>query len=43
LWFAFRVLIEKQPVGVAITEGRRIGMKAEMENAVLQWLANGAI
>lgn len=43
LWFAFRVLIEKAPVGVAISEGRRIGMKPEMENTVLQWLATGAI
>lgn len=43
LWFAYRVLIEKAPVGIAIAEGRRIGMKPEMENTVLQWLANGAI
>lgn len=43
IWFAFRVLIEKAPVGVAISEGRQIGMKPQMENAVLQWLANGAI
>jgi uncharacterized protein (TIGR01244 family) len=43
LWFAFRVLIEKAPVGVAISEGRQIGMKPEMENAVFKWLASGAI
>jgi protein tyrosine phosphatase (PTP) superfamily phosphohydrolase (DUF442 family) len=43
IWFAFRVLVEKAPVGSAIAEGRRIGMKPEMENAVLQWLAYGAI
>ncbi|MCI0442680.1 hypothetical protein L0152_05620 [bacterium] len=43
MWFAFRVLIEKAPIGTAIAEARQIGMKPEMENAVLQWLANGAI
>jgi hypothetical protein len=43
MWFAFRVLIEKAPVGTAIAEARQIGMKPEMENEILQWLANGAI
>jgi protein tyrosine phosphatase (PTP) superfamily phosphohydrolase (DUF442 family) len=43
LWLAFRVLIENAPVGTAISEGRMIGMKPEMENTVLQWLANGAM
>ena len=43
LWFAFRVLIEKAPVDIAISEGRQIGMKPEMEDAVLRWLANGPV
>jgi uncharacterized protein (TIGR01244 family) len=38
LWFAYRALIEKAPVSVALDEGRLIGMKPELEAKLLSWV-----
>jgi protein tyrosine phosphatase (PTP) superfamily phosphohydrolase (DUF442 family) len=43
IWLAYRVFIEKAPIQIAIAEGRQIGMKPPMEEAVLHWLSNGSI
>jgi uncharacterized protein (TIGR01244 family) len=40
LWFAYRVLSEKAPLGVALKEARAIGMKPEMEEAIFNWVVN---
>jgi uncharacterized protein (TIGR01244 family) len=38
LWFAYRVLIEKASLPQALKEGRRIGMKPAMEDAVFEFI-----
>lgn len=38
LWLAYRVLVERAPVTVAVAESRRIGIKPAMEHSVLRWL-----
>ena len=38
LWFAYRVLIEKAPLEVAVTEGRIIGMRKDLENSLYDWV-----
>lgn len=40
LWFAYRVLIEKSPLPVALIEGRQIGMKPDLEDALFTWVIN---
>jgi|GEM_PF-2541508 len=38
IWFAYRVLVNKASLAVALKEARRIGMKPEMEDAVFDWV-----
>lgn len=38
LWFAYRVLMEKAPLPIALIEGRQIGMKPELEDALFAWV-----
>jgi uncharacterized protein (TIGR01244 family) len=38
LWFAYRVLMEKAPLPIALIEGRQIGMKPELEDALFTWV-----
>lgn len=38
LWFAYRVLIDKAPLPLALIEGRQIGMKPELEDALFTWV-----
>lgn len=38
LWFAYRVLVEKAPLAQGMKEGRKIGMKQEMEDAVFEFI-----
>lgn len=38
LWFGYRVLVEKAPLAQALKEGRRIGMKPAMEDAVFEFI-----
>ncbi len=38
LWFGYRVLIDKAPLPVALQEARLIGIKPELENAMIDWL-----
>ena len=38
LWFAYRVLVNKAPLAVALKEARRIGMKPAMEDTVFDWV-----
>lgn len=38
LWFAYRVLVEKAPLARALKEGRKIGMKPAMEDAVFEFV-----
>jgi uncharacterized protein (TIGR01244 family) len=38
LWFANRILIDKYPLEQALKEGRKIGMKPELENDLFLWL-----
>lgn len=40
LWFAYRVLEQDIPVEQAISEGRKIGMRPELENALYLWIAD---
>ena len=40
LWFAYRVLVEKAPLPLALIEGRQIGMKPELEDALFTWVIN---
>lgn len=40
LWFAYRVLIEKAPLGVALKEARKIGLKQELEDSLFNWVVN---
>jgi uncharacterized protein (TIGR01244 family) len=39
LWFGYRVVIEKAPLGMALKEARLIGIKPELEDAMFNWLA----
>jgi hypothetical protein len=43
LWFAYRVVIEKAPLALALKEGRRIGMQPAMEDMVFQWVTNPSL
>ena len=38
LWFAYRVLVEKAPLAQGMKEGRKIGMKPAMEDAVFEFI-----
>ena len=38
LWFAYRVLVENAPLARALKEGRKIGMKPAMEDAVFEFI-----
>jgi uncharacterized protein (TIGR01244 family) len=38
LWFAYRILIDKYPFDQALKEGRKIGMKPDLENELFFWL-----
>ncbi len=38
LWFAYRVLVEKASLAQAMKEGRKIGMKPAMEDAVFEFI-----
>lgn len=40
IWLAYRVTIEGASIPVAVEEGRRIGMNAGMEHAVLYWISH---
>lgn len=40
VWFAYRVLVEKAPLAIALKEGRRIGMRPETEDAIFNWVVN---
>jgi protein tyrosine phosphatase (PTP) superfamily phosphohydrolase (DUF442 family) len=42
LWLSYRVLIEKESISNAVTEGRQIGMQPAMEEKVLRWLAENS-
>ena len=39
LWFAYLVLMENVPLGIALKEGRRIGMQPWLENMIFDWVA----
>jgi uncharacterized protein (TIGR01244 family) len=43
MWFAYRVVIEKAPLALALKEGRRIGMQPAMEDMVFQWVTNPSL
>jgi protein tyrosine phosphatase (PTP) superfamily phosphohydrolase (DUF442 family) len=38
LWFAYRVLMEDAPLGIALKEGRKIGMKPWLEDLLFNWV-----
>jgi len=38
LWFAYRILIDQYPLEQALIEGRKIGMRPELENELFLWL-----
>lgn len=38
LWFAYRVLVEKASLPIALKEARRIGLKPELEDAIFSWV-----
>ena len=38
LWFAYRVLIDKAPLPIALKEGRQVGMKPELEDPLFAWV-----
>jgi uncharacterized protein (TIGR01244 family) len=40
LWFAYRILEENAPLGIALEEGRQIGMRPETEAVILNWIVN---
>ena len=40
LWFAYRVLVEKAPLGPALKEARKIGLKPELEDPLFNWVLN---
>ena len=40
LWFAYRALVDKAPLGQALKEARRIGMTPQLENNMFDWVAN---
>ena len=40
LWFAYRVLVEKASLVQGMKEGRKIGMKPAMEDAVFEFIRN---
>jgi uncharacterized protein (TIGR01244 family) len=39
LWFAYRILIDNYPLEQALKEGRRIGMRPDLEDELFLWLA----
>lgn len=40
MWFAYRVLVEKAHLGVALKEARLIGLKPQMEDAIFNWVVD---
>ena len=40
MWFAYRVLVERAPLAVALKEARAIGLKPQMEDAIFNWVVN---
>jgi uncharacterized protein (TIGR01244 family) len=40
LWFAYRLLEENIPLAQAAAEGRKIGMRPELENNLFLWFAD---
>jgi uncharacterized protein (TIGR01244 family) len=40
MWFAYRVLVERAPLAIALKEARAIGLKPQMEDAIFNWVVN---
>jgi uncharacterized protein (TIGR01244 family) len=40
LWFAYRLLEQDIPLEQAVSEGRKIGMRPELENDLFLWVAD---
>jgi hypothetical protein len=40
MWFAYRVLVEKAPLAIALKEARLIGLKPQMEDAIFNWVVD---
>jgi uncharacterized protein (TIGR01244 family) len=40
VWFAYRVLVEKASLAMALKEGRRIGLRPETEDVIFNWVVN---
>jgi uncharacterized protein (TIGR01244 family) len=40
LWFAYRLLEEDIPLAQAIKEGRKIGIRPELENDIFLWISD---
>jgi uncharacterized protein (TIGR01244 family) len=38
MWFAYRVLVERTSLAVALKEARVIGLKPQMEDAIFNWV-----
>jgi uncharacterized protein (TIGR01244 family) len=40
MWFAYRVLVEKTPLAIALKEARVIGLKPQTEDEIFNWVVN---
>lgn len=40
MWFAYRVLVERAPLAIALKEARLIGLKPQMEDAIFNWVVD---
>lgn len=40
MWFAYRVLVERAPLAIALKEARQIGLKPQMEDAIFNWVVD---
>lgn len=40
MWFAYRVLVDKAPLAIALKEARLIGLKPQMEDAIFNWVVD---
>jgi uncharacterized protein (TIGR01244 family) len=40
MWFAYRVLVERAPLAIALKEARAIGLKPQMEDAIFNWVVD---
>ncbi|MCI0614001.1 hypothetical protein L0244_13530, partial [bacterium] len=40
MWFAYRVLVERAPLAIALKEARLIGLKPQTEDAIFNWVVD---